>query len=187
LPYDDGGQLRLPQPASWTSARQSVYSSLPFFDLHGKPVFDRNHTVAEIWQDALAQQPYYRAVLRLAIAAHYSAYAADRIELILSDETEDVRVQVNGHEVSTLIGLMPQLVDVMNYRALVKPSPLQLKQILDNWIAVGVLEVRPVDRQLVLHSTYVRTLAERRRASALLRGAGQAEQEQVKNYVRNLT
>jgi hypothetical protein len=182
LTKDVAGHLALPPPGSWSTARQSVYSSLLFFDAQGKPLYDATQPVPVIWQDVLAQQPYYRAVLRTVIAVRFSGYGSDALALFVPDELGDARVLVGNRQCGALVDLLPALVETLGYRALSRPSPAQLGHILGHWMDVGAFEFK--GGQVLLQESYARTLHERRRALMLLRGSAREEQVRLERYLK---
>jgi len=184
LTRDAAGHLALPTLAPWSIARRSVHSSLPFFDPQGNPLYDATQSVPVIWQDMLARQPYYRAVLRTAIAVRFSSYGPDALTLSVPDELDDTRVLVGEQERGALVDQLPHLVQVLGYRALSKPSLAQVRRILAHWIAVGALEV--TGGQIHLQESYARTLHERRRALMLLRGTARKEQARLEKYLKEM-
>lgn len=185
LTKDTGGHLALPPHVIWSTGRQLVHSSLPFFDARSKPLYDATQPVPLIWQDVLAQQPYYRAVLRTGIAVRLSDYVPNALTLLVSDDLGDTRVLVGGRERGALVELLPDLVATMGYRALCKPSPARVGCILEHWIAVGAFVVR--NGRVLLQESYARTLHERRRATLLLRGSAREEQVRIDKYLKEMT
>jgi len=182
LTKDATGHLSVPSHAPWAAARQSVHSSLPFFDGQGKPLCDAAQSADIIWQDVLAQQPYYLAVLRLAIAVRMSSYGPEPFTLHMPDELDDVRVITGDRERGKLADLLPDLVVTQGYRALSSPSPARVGRILEHWIDVGALEVR--DDRIQLHEYYARTLHERRRATMLLRGPAREKRAHLEKFLK---
>ena len=182
LTKDAAGHLALPPPGSWSIARQSVCSSLSFFDAQGDPLCDATQPVPVIWQDVLAQQPYYRAVLRIVIAVRFSGYGSDALTLFVPDELGDARVLVGNRECGALVDLLPALVETLGYRALSRPSSAQVGHILGHWIDVGAFEFK--GGQVLLQESYARTLHERRRALMLLRGPAREEQVRLERYLK---
>lgn len=182
LTKDEEGHLGLPPYAPWSTDRQSIHSSLPFFDAQGKPLYDAAQPASVIWQDVLAQQPYYRAVLRTGIAVRLSDYGPNALTLFVPDDLGDTRVLVGGRERGALVELLPDLVVTMDYRVLCRPSPARVGCILEHWIAVGAFEVR--DGRVFLQESYARTLHERRRATMLLRGSAREEQVQIEEFLK---
>lgn len=179
------GGLRLPPYVSWSTDRQSVRSSLPFFDAQGKPLYDEQESASIIWQDVLAQQPYYRSVLRVAIAVRFSRYRPDALTLLVPNELSDARVLLDGRERGKLVDLLPGLVARMGYRALCRPSPERVGRILEHWITAGVFDV--VDgSHIFLHESYARTLHEQRRATMLLRGSAWEEQVRIEQFLKEI-
>jgi hypothetical protein len=184
LTKDSMGHLVLPTLAPWSTAREFVCSSLPFFDAQGDPLYNTALPIPTIWQNALAQQPYYRAVLRIAIAVRMSGYAANTVNMFVSDDLDNVCVFVNEQRLGTITELLPPLVEALGYRALSKPLPSQAGHILEHWIEVGAMEVR--DSQICLREKYAQTLHERCRAGMLLRGAAREEQKRVADCLKGL-
>lgn len=182
LTKDAAGHLVLPPPAFWSTARQSVCSSLPFFDAQGNPLYNVTQPVPIIWQDVLARQPYYRAVLRIVIAVRFSSYGSDALALFVPDELGDARVLVGNRECGALVDLLPPLVETLGGRALSKPSPARVGRILEHWIDVGAFEFK--GGQVLLQESYARTLHERRRALMLLRGPAREEQVRLERYLK---
>jgi hypothetical protein len=161
-----------------------VRSSLPFYDYDGAARFDRTRSALEVWQAALAQQPYYRAVLRCAITAHFSSYVSSASEVILTatGTLEETQIQGERHLGVTLAGLLSELVTAMGYWPGSKPSPEQVGRILRHWIALNVLERREGRLQLV--PSYVQTLHEAERARMLLRGPAKSERESFERRLK---
>ena len=184
LEWDATGHLLLPTFAPWCAARQSVHSSLPFYDAQGQPLHGADQPVTEIWQDTLALQPYYRAILRVAIAVRYSGYDTEKITLLALDDLENVRLSVAERERGLLVDLLLPLVETLGYRAVMRPVREQVKHLFENWIAVGALEMLKGEIQLT--EAYARTLLERRRGQLLLRGQGKIEQEHVKRILKGM-
>ncbi len=182
LPQDDAGQLALPALAPWTRARRSVYSSLPFYTYDGTPRFDTQQPALDVWRDVLAQQPYYRAVLRCAIAAHFSRYGTSEVMLHAPGDLGEAQIQRDGRPGVTLAAILPDLVAAMGYQPGTRPSLTQLGRILQHWIALSVIERR--DGYLQLDSNYRQTLHEPNRAQMLLRGQARPERENFEKRLK---
>ena len=172
----------LPMPAPWTTVRLSVHSSLPFFGAQGDPLYETAQPVHVIWQDMLAVQPYYRAVLRVVIAVRLSGYGMDALTLSVPEGLGSACVLIGNRERGRLADLLPHLVEVLGYRALSRPSPAQVGRILEHWAVVGALEVE--SSQVSLREQYACTLYERRRALMLLRGPAWEEQVRLERYLK---
>ncbi len=183
LTVDGNGKLNLPPPAPWTRARQQFHSSLPFYDSHDHPLFDTSQPVLTIWQDALAQQPYYRACLRLLIAAHFSDYGGLPITLLAADDWAETAVQVGQQPRGRLSDLLPGMVSALGYQPLTPVTAGDVRRILTHWQKVAVVGL--ADGRLALNESYARTLHERRRARLLLRGPARAEQEQLETFLKS--
>jgi hypothetical protein len=182
---DGADRLQFPVPSSWYTARKSVVSSLPFYDEHGQPLYDPNQSPLVTWQDMLAQQPYYRAVLRVAIAVRHSHYDSEKIRVMIDTDLANAQMVVANSDRGSLESLLPPLVEILGYRAGTHLSRERVARILENWIAVDVLEA--AQGEIRLREDYGRTLAERRRGQVLLRGDGQREQERVKRFLKGAT
>jgi hypothetical protein len=184
LPLDEAGHLGMPTAVAWTIARESVSSSLPLYNVQGEPLYDAAQPVQTIWQDALSEQPYYRAVLRVAIAVRLSGYAPQYLALFVADDLGDTRIVIGDRDRGALADLLPRLVDRLGYRAMHKPSRAQVRYILRNWCLVGTLEVR--EGQILLKESYARTLHERWRAVRFLRGPARDEQRRIETFLKEM-
>lgn len=184
LPKDDAGRLALPAPAAWSRARHCVHSSVPLYALDSRPLYDQAQPIRTVWQDVLAQQPYYRAVLRIAIVARFSLPNAGKLVLSVTDDLAGTQVHVEGRPGKPLVQLLSPLVEAMGFRSATPVEPGHVWRILEQWMAVEVLEKR--DGDLQLQESYAATLHERRRRKALLCDAGAQEQNQVKLILKDL-
>lgn len=184
LPKDDVGRLNLPLPAPWSKSRRVVHSSVPFFALDSCPLYDQTQPARTVWQDALAQQPYYRAVLRTAIATRFSQFSAGRLVLSVADDLAGTQLHLEGRPGKPLVEILPPLVESMGFRAATPIEPGHVRRVLEQWMTVEVLEKR--DGDLQLQENYAATLHERRRRKALLCDAGAQEQNQVKLILKDL-
>lgn len=178
------GQLVLPPSAPWARARNAVHSSLPFYNYEGEACFDRTRPVLEVWQNVLTQQPYYRAMLRCAITAHFSSYVSSASEVILTaaNTLEETQILGERHLGLALADLLPELVAAMGYWPGSKLSPEQVGRMLQHWMALNVIERR--DGRLQLTPSYVQTLHEAERARMLLRGPARPERENFEQRLR---
>ncbi|MBK8988198.1 MAG: hypothetical protein IPM39_19385 [Chloroflexi bacterium] len=183
LTPNGSGSLALPPPCPWTRARQRVHSSLPFYDGAERPLFDAAQHALIIWQDMLAQQPYYRAILRLFIAARFSDYSGETCAVRFADDWSTARLYWADKPGNSLAALWPGLVQGMGYWPGTAVAPADLQRVLAHWHKVEVISAT-ADGRLTLTDAYARTLHERRRAQQLLRGAARAEQEQVNALLR---
>jgi hypothetical protein len=181
LPLDSNGKLTLPPPASWLRARQQIHSSLPFYSADDQPLFDASQPLLTIWQDMLAQQPYYRALLRLFIAARFSNYGSNPIMLQTADDWGEMVVQIGEQQRGLLSDLLPGLVSLLGCHPLALVTSDTIRRILGHWQKVAVIGVE--NGRLVLTETYARTLHERHRAQMLLRGLARAEQTRVEAFL----
>jgi hypothetical protein len=182
LSLNGAAGLTLPPPASWTRARRQIQSSLPFYDAADRPLFDETLSPLAIWQDILARQPYYRAILRLFIAARFSGYS-EAFSLRFADEWETARLYWGDRADVFLAALWPGLIQAMGYWPGTAVTTADLQRVLDHWRRVEVVTAAS-DAQLMLTESYARTLHERRRAQLLLRGQSRLEQERVDAFLK---
>lgn len=184
IPVDNSGRPVLPRPAAEFTKRKHIFSSVPFFTADGQPCYTHQPSADMVWQDALAEQPYYRAVLRVAIAVRMSGYDQITFALSIPEALDAVRLLIDGQPAGTLAELLPGLVTALGYTPLSQPDSLRVQRIVEYWIQVGALEINTKTATLQLRESYARTLYERRRASRLLRGSAAQEQERVKCYLK---
>ncbi|MBN1877702.1 MAG: hypothetical protein JXA33_25995 [Anaerolineae bacterium] len=185
IPVDNSGRPVLPQPAAEFTKREHIFSSVPFFTADSQPCYTHQPSADMVWQDALAEHPYYRAVLRVAIAVRMSGYDQITFALSIPEALNAVQLLIDRQSAGTLAELLPGLVTALGYTPLSQPDSLQVQRIVEHWIQVGALEVNAKTATLQLCESYARTLYERRRASRLLRGAAEQEQERVKCYLKS--
>ncbi|HBY97764.1 MAG TPA: hypothetical protein DEP84_28120 [Chloroflexi bacterium] len=187
FPLHEGDTGTLPSlpPPPWTITRQEVQSSLPLFDAVGQPLFDTSRIAEIIWQDALAQQPYYRAVLHLAYAHRLARGEATQPILRCQHELSATVVEIGRQSVGPLSELLPGLVDSMGFYPILPPglAPSRLGNLLDNLLAAQMLTWE--DGILILAEAYALTWGERPRARTLARGPGQQEREALLTYLQN--
>lgn len=184
MPVDDTGRLVAPPPTAEFTQRERVFSSLPFFEVTGKPRYSAACSVTQVWQDMLAEHPYYRAVLRVAIAARLSRYDQTIFTLSAPHALDEIWLWVDEQRSATLTELLPELIVALDYTPLTQLTPTQVQRVVEQWIQVGVLEIEAKSARLQLCEAYACTLHERRRASLLLRGSARQEQERIAAYLR---
>jgi hypothetical protein len=187
LPLDSSSRPTVPQPAAWCTARRQVHSSLPMYDAEGRCLFAADWPAMQVWQDGLARQPYYRAVLRAAIAAHFSPYSAMPIRLSIAPDAPDlghVVVVRNERTVAPLQELLLPLLDLMGYHTFAPVSSADLAQILRHWSAIGVLTTNTGD--ILLTPGFQQSLHQRHLATLLLRGSARDEQARIDKFLREV-
>ena len=104
-------------PAAWNTRRATVASSLALFDKQGEQLFNADALLADAItravQDALLEQPFYKAVVHLAISAWRSpASISPRVELYVPPgaATHEVTLLLDGRDTGRLAKLLPALV-----------------------------------------------------------------------------
>jgi len=105
----------LSRAESWSTRRVRIQGSVPLFDEHGRPIFASSNstTLTSSVQDALLVQPFYQAVVQLAICSWRSPAAGlPTIELHVpaGAEPNDVIIVVGGSEVGRLRDVLCKLV-----------------------------------------------------------------------------
>lgn len=109
-------------PAAWNTRRATVASGLALFDEQGARLFDtddlRADAITPAVQDALLEQPFYKAVVHLAISAWRSpASTIPEVELYVSPgaATHEVTVLLDGRDAGRLAALLPALVGLQGF------------------------------------------------------------------------
>lgn len=185
IPVDDSGRPVLPPPSAEFIARERIFSSVPFFTVDGKPCYAPSPAADTAWQDALAEQPYYRAVLRAAIAVRMSGYDQITFTLSIPESLETVLLLIDERPAGTLVEVLPGLVTVLGYTPLSKPDAKRVQRIVEHWMQIGALEINTKTATLQLCESYACTLYEHHRGRRLLRGPAGQEQERVKCYLKS--
>ncbi|MEZ4717472.1 MAG: hypothetical protein R2851_15500 [Caldilineaceae bacterium] len=184
LPVNKEGHLRLPEYGQDYVMRREVCGTLPLFARKGQPLFAAHSPPNDVWADAFAHQPYYRAVLRVAIAARFSRYDAARMVLQVGEGLQDIRVVRNKRKLITITQVLASLVRILGFEPYTDVTDEMVEQIVTHWIYAQAIEVR--DGQLELSESYADSLHVPPRAKLLLRGAGGVEQEHVKQFLLSL-
>lgn len=180
------GRLVPLQSEPWTTARSLVHSSLPLFDVAGQPLFDSSKQEEIIWQDALAEQPYYRAVIHLAYAHRLGLGEADQLALRCADDLNTILIEIGQQPVGSLADLLAELVGVMGYYSILPSTrvDIRLTNLLHNLLAVHILTWHSARHLLSLAEDYALSLGVLPRARTLARGKGRKEREAMLKYLQ---
>ncbi len=165
-PLPVSGLNRVPShPEPWCIRRKSVVSSLPIFEVSGNVVAqdqtDSCGCASRFFQAAVLAQPFYRAVVFLAISAWRSPVAAlPEVALRTTSRLSEVLVAVGGREVGYLRHLLSGLVRVQGFRVCGLPNDALesnvMENLLENLIALRMLERK--EGLIRLHPEYCSTL-----------------------------
>jgi hypothetical protein len=173
-------------PAAWNVQRPRVHSSLPLFSVSGAPLFDPTCPVAEVLQDALFEQPFYRAVIHLAVDITMARRSGEERLALLTGAGNDLGVTVvlaQDHQVGALSALLPSLVRVLGFQPIPDQGPLETKRVtrlLDNLLIVDVL--RLTNGELRLADAYTTSLLNPPRLQTVVR-AHRAERRRLVEYL----
>ena len=158
-------------PAAWNTRRATVASGLTLFDENGAPLFgaDALHAdaITRAVQDALLEQPFYRAVVHLAISAWRSpASTIPEVELYVPPgaATHEVTLLLDSRDVGCLAESLPALVVLQGFvpRGLdngVVPDVL-MANLVRNLLTQQILVL--ADNTLQLHPDFRSSLMARR-------------------------
>ncbi len=168
LPLNSDEGFDLSQPPSlapWNIRRQRVWCGVALFDEHGQVLgnVETKAALRQTLQDALIEQPFYKAVVHLAIIAWRSpATTAPSLELYLPPDAPlaDVSVLFDGREVGKLTDLLPDLVGVQGFRVCGldgdQIAPELMENLLHNLLTLEVL--CQTDDSLALHPDFQSSL-----------------------------
>ena|GEM_PF-1618273 len=168
LASDDG--LELDQglrPDGWSIGRRRVKSSIFIFDEHGRYLDGPDGLLGcplrATLQDALVEQPFYKAVVHLAICAWRSPVTTmPAVELRVSSNTDlcDLRIVVGSHDGGLLRERLPRLVGLQGVRVFGLPEQGLPSDLMHN-VLRNLLEhevLRQVEGQVQLHPDYQASL-----------------------------
>ena len=168
LPLNSDEGFDLSQPPSlapWNIRRQRVWCGVALFDEHGQVLgnVEPKAALRQTLQDALIEQPFYKAVVHLAISAWRSpATTAPSLELYLPPDAPlaDVSVLFDGREVGKLTDLLACLVGVQGFRVCGldgdQIAPELMENLLHNLLTLEVL--CQTDDSLALHPDFQSSL-----------------------------
>ena len=158
---EDNAQYMNLVPAPWNTTRSDIQSSIALFDEHGKPMGDMRTAEAtrKTLQDALIEQPFYKAVTQLAIN-HYRSKTASypSFELVSQPEAglSGVVLFYETRKMGLLKDWLPLLVQCQECFA---ARPLEedlVANMIENLLALDILD--QADDNLVLHEDFQSTL-----------------------------
>lgn len=148
-------------PAPWNICRADIQSGIALFDEHGKPMGDFETAVnsRNVLQDALIKQPFYKAVIQLAIN-HYRAktVSSPSFELYLQSGLglSDVELFYETRKIGMLKDWLPVLVQCQECFAARSLNDEQVENMLENLLALKILDHS--DDNLILHDEFQSTL-----------------------------
>ncbi len=148
-------------PAPWNVSRSEIQSGIALFDKHGKPIGDMGtaETARNALQDALIEQPFYKAVTQLAIN-HYRAKTASSpsFELVLQPGAglSGVALFYETRKMGLLKDWLPLLVQCQECFAARPLEESQVENMMENLLALDILD--QADDNLVLHEDFQSTL-----------------------------
>ena len=109
-------------PAAWNTRRATVASSLALFDEQGEQLFNADtvlaDTIIHAVQDALLDQPFYKAVVHLAISAWRSpASTIPKVELYVPPGAaiHEVTLLLDSRDAGRLVESLPALVILQGF------------------------------------------------------------------------
>lgn len=158
---DGNAQLMNLVPAPWNVRRSDIRSSIGLFDEHGKPMGDMGTADAarNALQDALIEQPFYKAVTQLAIN-HYRAKTASSpsFELVLQPGAglSGVALFYETRKMGLLKDWLPLLVQCQDCFAARPLEESHVENMMENLLALEILD--QADDNLVLHEDFQSTL-----------------------------
>ncbi|MDD5367598.1 MAG: hypothetical protein PHQ40_00815 [Anaerolineaceae bacterium] len=179
------GHLPAPSLASWTIARGSVHSSLALFDSGGRPLFDSALPVVTTWQDALAQQPFYRVMIHLAYAHRLGIGETDQVQLVCDPSNPgEMRLERSGQIVGRLADLLPNLVAALGFRPVWfhVGAVGRIEILISNLLAAHILSHE--QGRLILAENYALSLSVPPRAAQIGRGQGRIERQAILAMLR---
>lgn len=158
---DGNAQFMNLVPAPWNASRSDIQSGIALFDEHGKPMGDMGTADAarDALQDALIEQPFYKAVTQLAIN-HYRAKTASSpsFELVLQPGAglSGVALSYETRKMGLLKDWLPLLVQCQECFAARPLEEEQVANMMENLLALDILD--QADDNLILHENFQSTL-----------------------------
>jgi hypothetical protein len=158
---DGNAQFMNLVPAPWNASRSDIQSGIALFDEHGKPMGDMGTADAarNALQDALIEQPFYKAVTQLAIN-HYRAKTASSpsFELVLQPGAglSGVALFYETRKMGLLKDWLPLLVQCQECFAARPLEENQVENMMENLLALDILD--QADDNLLLHEDFQSTL-----------------------------
>jgi hypothetical protein len=158
---DGNAQFMNLVPAPWNVSRSDIQSGIALFDEYGKPMSEMGTADAarNALQDALIEQPFYKAVTQLAIN-HYRAKTASSpsFELVLQPGMglSGVALFYETRKMGLLKDWLPSLVQCQECFAARPLEESQVENMMENLLALDILD--QADDSLVLHEDFQSTL-----------------------------
>ena len=158
---DGNAQFMNLVPAPWNITRADIQSGIALFDEHGKPMCDLGtaERARNALQDALIEQPFYKAVTHLAIN-HYRAktVSSPSFKLVVQPGAglSDVDLFYETRKIGLLKDWMIVLVQCQECFAARPLEDEQVENMMENLLALDILDQS--DDNLVLHEAFQSTL-----------------------------
>ncbi len=158
---DGNAQFTSVSPASWNIQRSDVQSSIALFDEDGKALrdLDKPEQCKLALQDAMLEQPFYKATTHLAINAYRSISAsAPGFEFFLSPGTplNGLELFFEGKKIGFLKEWLSSLLTCQECFSATTISDDQVGNMMENLIALEILD--QVDDNIVLHPEFQSSL-----------------------------
>ena len=171
-------------PAPWNVRRSDIQSGIALFDEHGKPIGDMGTAEAarNALQDALIEQPFYKAVTQLAINhSRAKTVLSPSFELVLQPGMglSSVALFYETRKMGLLKDWLPLLVQCQECFAARQLDESHVENMMENLLALDILD--QVDDNLVLHEDFQSTLMASRLRSVFR--PGKALQKRMKELV----
>lgn len=187
---DGNAQFLNPVPAPWNITRTDVQSGIALFNEHGKPMCELGtvESARNALQDALIEQPYYKAVTHLAIN-HYRSKTASKpyFELLAQPGTglSGVELFYETRKIGPLKESLPLLVQCQSCFAARPLDDEQVENMMENLLALDILD--QCDDNLVLHEEFQSTLMASRLRSVFRPGKALQDRmiEAVRKHLEN--
>jgi len=154
---DGNAQFMNLVPAPWNITRADIQSGIALFDEHGKSMCDLGtaESARNALQDALIEQPFYKAVTQLAIN-HYRAKTASKpcFELVVKPGAglSGVELFYETRKIGLLKERLPLLVQCQECFAARPLDESQVENMMENLLALDILDQS--DDNLVLHEDF---------------------------------
>ena len=158
---DGNAQFMNLAPAPWNISRVGIQGGIALFDEHGKPMgdFGTAANFRNALQDALIEQPFYKAVTQLAIN-HYRAKTASSpsFELYLQPGAglSEVALFYENRKIGLLKDWLPLLIQCQECFAVRPLNDKHAENMIENLLVLEILDKS--DDCLVLHEEFQSTL-----------------------------
>ena len=161
LDADGNTQYMNINQAPWNTKRNYIKSSIALFDEEGKALSDLStpKQCKLALQDALLEQPFYKATVHLAINAYRTLTASSTtVELFLTpgSSLDAIELFFEGKNIGALKELLPRLLTCQKYFSATSLTSELVGNMVENLLALEVLEQS--DDNIGLHPDFRSTL-----------------------------